>query len=104
MAVTAKENTVSVQFDSPEVRAIRQKCAEVILNVEALTDAESVTAAMMLLSPLIPGLVNPEVNAYAWAASMVACNALLLDTLAKGLDMPITDVLRDVLDLDPGMS
>lgn len=95
---------MSVSFDAPECRPMRQKCAEVILNVNALTDAESVTAAMMLLSPIIPGLSNPEVNAYAWAASMVACAALLTDTLAKGLDAPVADVLRDVLDLDPGMS
>jgi len=83
---------------------MRQKCAEVILNVDALTDAESVAAAMMLLSPIIPDLGSPEVNAYAWATSMVGCAALLLDTLAKGLDVPLADVLVDVLDLDPSMS
>jgi len=95
---------MSNQFDAPEMRYIRAKVTEVILNVDALVDAESVTAAMMLLSPLVDGIDNETVNAWAWASSLVGAAALLLDTLAQGLDQAHAEVLRDVLDLDPSTS
>jgi hypothetical protein len=94
---------MSVRFDSPEMRRVRQKVGEVILNVDALSDAESVVAAMMLLSPLVDGL-DAAANPWAWAAGAVAAAALLADNIAAQLDLPIPEVLHAVLDLDAGMS